>query len=47
MGGYTLPHQKTHLGEEDKDEDHAVNNGETLPSQEAYLWEEDKDEDHV
>ena len=47
MGGYTLPHQETHLGEEDKDEDHAVNNGETLPSQETYLWEEDKDEDHV
>ena len=47
MGGYTLPHQETHLGEEDKDKDHAVNNGETLPSQETYLWEEDKDEDHV
>ena len=30
MGGYTLLHQKTHLGEEDDDEDYAANNGETL-----------------
>ena len=32
MGGYILPLRETHIGEEDKDEDHAVNNGETLPS---------------
>ena len=47
MGGYTLPPQETHLGEEDEDEDFAANNGETLPPQETHLGEEDKDEDHV
>ena len=38
-------HLETHLGEEDKDEDHATNNGETLQPQETHLWEEDEDED--
>ncbi|KAK9993024.1 hypothetical protein SO802_022727 [Lithocarpus litseifolius] len=38
-------HLKTHLSEEDEDEDHAVNNGETLQSQETHLGEEDEDED--
>ena len=47
MGGYTLPPQETHLGEEDEDEDHAAKNGETLPPQETHLGEEDEDEDHV
>ena len=40
-------HLETHLREEDKDEDHATNNGETLQPQETHLGEEDKDEDHA
>ena len=36
MGGYTLPHQETHLGEEDKDEDHATNNCENLNDIDEY-----------
>ena len=47
MGGYTLPPQETHLGEEDEDEDHVASNGETLPPQERHLGEEDKDKEHV
>ena len=47
MGGYTLPPQETHLGEEDENEDHAANNDETLPPQETHLGEEDKDKDHA
>ena len=34
--GETLQPQKTHLEEEDKDEDHAVNNGENLDDMDEY-----------
>ena len=34
--GETLQPQETHLGEEDEDEDHAVNNGENLDDMDEY-----------
>ena len=36
MGGYTLPPQETHLGEEDEDKDHAAKNGENLDDIDKY-----------
>ena len=36
MGGYTLPPQETHLGEEDEDKDHATKNGENLDDIDKY-----------
>ena len=34
--GETLQPEETHLGEEDKDEDHAVNNGENIDDMDEY-----------
>ena len=34
--GETLQPKETHLGEEDKDEDHAVNNGENIDDMDEY-----------